>query len=164
MKQLLLIVKNVRRHPLRTLLTALGTMVLVSVVTLVWSVLAFLDAMSVQKASDFKAIVTEKWRIPSLMPMSYAASLSKGAARRPGDERPLDFMTLAVLHRHAGSKPADAGEHRLRHRHRPAKNPHHDGRTRRPPAGSGRFAGRRRRQTDFQPPGHHRRPGPAEVR
>ena len=92
MKQLLLIVKNVRRHPLRTLLTSLGTMVLVCVVTLVWSVLAFLDAMSVQKASDFKAIVTERWRIPSLMPMSYAASLMKGAARRPGDERPMDSM------------------------------------------------------------------------
>ena len=92
MKQLLLIVKNVRRHPLRTLLTSLGTMVLVCVVTLVWSVLAFLDAMSVQKSSDFKAIVTERWRIPSLMPMTYAASLEKGAARRPGDERPMDSM------------------------------------------------------------------------
>ena len=40
---LFLILKNVRRHPLRSTLTGLGTMVLVFVVTLVWSILAFLD-------------------------------------------------------------------------------------------------------------------------
>jgi len=93
MKFLLLIAKNVGRNPLRSVLTALGTMVLVLVVTLVWSVLAFLDAVTVVKSQNLKAIVTERWRIPSQMPFAYAATLSEGAAREPGDLRPLDSMT-----------------------------------------------------------------------
>ncbi len=93
MKYLFLILKNVRRHPLRAGLTSLGTMVLVCVVTLVWTILAFFDELSTEKNKDFKAIVTERWRIPSQMPLSYAYTLAQGAARRPGDERPLDSMT-----------------------------------------------------------------------
>ncbi len=41
MKFLQLIVENSYRNLIRTILTALGTMVLVGVVTLVWSVLEF---------------------------------------------------------------------------------------------------------------------------
>jgi putative ABC transport system permease protein len=93
MKYLLLIVKNVGRHPLRTILTSLGTMVLVFVVALVWSVLAFLDGLAAERSSDFKAICTDRRRIPSQMPLSYAQTLAEGAARKPGDVRPLDYMT-----------------------------------------------------------------------
>lgn len=93
MKFLVLILKNVARHPLRSTLMALGTVVLVFVVTLVWSVLAFLDMTTAEKSKDFKAIVTERWRIPSQMPFTYATTLSEGAARGPQDERPLDSMT-----------------------------------------------------------------------
>lgn len=93
MKFLTLILKNMWRHPLRSTLTALGTVVMVFVVTLVWSVLAFLDKAMTEKSSDFKAIVTERWQIPSQMPFHYAASLADGAARRPQDERPLDSMS-----------------------------------------------------------------------
>ena len=50
MKYLLLILKNVRRHPLRAVLTSLGTMVLVCVVTLVWTMLAFFDSLSTEKS------------------------------------------------------------------------------------------------------------------
>jgi len=95
MKLLLLIVKNVGRNPLRSILTALGTMVLVLVVTLVWSILYFIDRATDEKSKDFKAIVTERWSIPSRLPYSYAASLSEGAARKdhPEDVRPADSMT-----------------------------------------------------------------------
>ncbi len=93
MKFLILIAKNLRRNLLRTVLTALGTMMLVLVVTLVWSVLWFLDMATARKSDNFKAIVTEKWSVPSRLPFSYAASLCEGAARGPGDVRPLDWMT-----------------------------------------------------------------------
>ena len=93
MKFLLLIVKNVRRNLLRSALTALGTMVLVFVVILVWSILAFLDKATEQKTSNFKAIVTERWRMPSRMPFSYADGLCEGAASKPDDVRPTDAAT-----------------------------------------------------------------------
>lgn len=93
MKFLLVIFKNVRRNLLRSTLTALGTMVLVSVVILIWSMLALLDSATEQKSQNFKAIVTERWRIPSLMPFSYAATLSEGAAEKEGDVRPTDSAT-----------------------------------------------------------------------
>jgi putative ABC transport system permease protein len=93
MKFFLLIGKNVGRNLVRSSLTALGTMVLVFVVTLVWSVLAFLDQATSEKNQNLKAIVTERWQIPSRLPFSYASTLSRGAAQNPGDIEPLDSMT-----------------------------------------------------------------------
>ncbi len=93
MKLLLLTVKNMRRNLLRSTLTALGTMVLVFVFTLIWSVLSFLDAITAEKTQDLKAFVTERWQIPSQMPFAYAASISDGAPRQPGDVHPADSMT-----------------------------------------------------------------------
>jgi putative ABC transport system permease protein len=95
MKLFLLIVKNVRRNLLRSILTALGTMVLVFVVTLVWSILWLLDLMTSDKKVNLKAMVTEKWAIPSRMPFSYAGPLSRGAKdeQNPADIEPLDSMT-----------------------------------------------------------------------
>jgi len=93
MKLLLLILRNLRRSWLRTLLTALGTLVLVVVVTLAWSFLAFFDGVTATKSQNFKAIVTERWQIPSQMPMTYATTLAEGAAREPGDVRPTDSMS-----------------------------------------------------------------------
>lgn len=89
----LLVFKNVRRNLLRTALTSLGTMVLVLVVTLIWSVLSFLDQIMTEKANNFKVIVTERWQIPSRLPYAYASTLIEGAAREPDDVRPLDYMT-----------------------------------------------------------------------
>jgi putative ABC transport system permease protein len=93
MKLFLLILKNLRRNLLRTTLTSVAIMVLVLVVTLVWTVLWFLDQVTAEKSKDFKAIVTERWQLPSQMPFAYAPSLSEGAARRPEDVRPDDSMT-----------------------------------------------------------------------
>lgn len=93
MKYLFIILKNVGRNPLRTVLTTLGTMVLVVVVTLVWSILAFLDQETAEKSHNLRAIVTERWKVPSQMPRAYAATLAEGAARNPGDVKPLDWMS-----------------------------------------------------------------------
>ncbi|MBI3838247.1 MAG: ABC transporter permease [Planctomycetia bacterium] len=92
-KYILLIGKNLRRNLLRTTLTALGTMVLVLVVTLVWSVLYLLDGVMAEKGANLKAIVTERWQVPSQMPFAYARTLGEGAARNAGDVRPQDSMT-----------------------------------------------------------------------
>jgi putative ABC transport system permease protein len=93
MKLLLLIFRNLRRSWLRTMLTALGTVVLVGVVTLAWSFLAFFDSVTAEKSKNFKAIVTERWQIPSQMPYTYASTLAEGAARESGDIRPTDSMS-----------------------------------------------------------------------
>ena len=93
MKLFLLLLKNLRRNLLRTMLTSVAIIVLVLVVTLVWTVLWFLDMVTEEKSKDFKAIVTERWQLPSQMPFAYASSLSEGAARHPDDIRPDDSMT-----------------------------------------------------------------------
>jgi putative ABC transport system permease protein len=93
MEFLFLIFDNVRRNVTRTILTSLGTMMLVIVVTGVWSILEFLDNQTRDKTSNIKAIVTERWRLPSQMPYAYAHDIHEGAAREPGDIKPQDYMT-----------------------------------------------------------------------
>lgn len=95
MKYLFLIIENIRRNRIRTILTSLCTMVMVLVVTLVFTVLTALDRATTEKQANLKAIVTEKWQIPSMMPYSYAKPLSEGGAT-PGDPDaacPDDAMT-----------------------------------------------------------------------
>ncbi len=87
------VLKSLFRNPLRTGLTAAATMLLVFIVTLVWTVLWFLNQVMTEKSKDLKAIVTERWQIPSQMPFSYGAALADGAARKPGDVKPQDSMT-----------------------------------------------------------------------
>ncbi len=95
MKYLFLVFENIRRNPVRTILTGLGTMVMVLVVTLVFTVLTALDRATTEKQSNLKAIVTEKWQIPSMMPYSYAQALSEGGADPddPDAARPEDSMS-----------------------------------------------------------------------
>lgn len=109
MKFFLIVLKNLRRNLLRTILTGLGTMVLVFVVTLVWSVLDFLSQTTSEKTNNFKAIVSERWQIPSQMPFAYASRLSEGAPRNPGDItiEPKDSMTWQF---YGGSIERDPGK------------------------------------------------------
>lgn len=93
MKFLLLMFKNVRRNKLRSFLTGMATIMLVLVITMVWSILDFLQAATTEKEKDLKAIITERWQIPSRMPFAYASQLAEGGARNPGDVRPTDSMT-----------------------------------------------------------------------
>jgi putative ABC transport system permease protein len=93
MKFFMLILKSLRRNLLRTILTALGTMVLVFVLSLIWSVLSFLADLTSEKNQNFKLIITERWQIPSQMPYRYADILAHGAAEKPEDVVPVDSMT-----------------------------------------------------------------------
>ena len=104
MKFVWLVIDNIRRNLVRTLLTALGTVVLVFVVTLVWSILWFLDEATSEKNQNLKAIISEKWRIPSQMPYAYATLLREAAASKPDDVKPSDSMTWSFF---GGSIEAD---------------------------------------------------------
>jgi len=92
-KQASFVLKSLARNPIRTGLTSLATMVLVFIVTLVWTIVWFLNLVTEEKAKDLKAIVTERWQIPSQMPFAYASSLAEGAASKPTDVHPQDYMT-----------------------------------------------------------------------
>src|SRR5690348_12636684 len=63
--------KSLTRNKLRTGLTGFAVVILVIVVSLVWTILVFIDVAMQEKAREFKAIVTEKWQVPSRMPFSY---------------------------------------------------------------------------------------------
>jgi len=88
-----LIVQSFRRNIVRSTLTSLAIMVMVLVVTLVWSVLNLLDRVTSEKSKDFKAIITERWQIPSQMPYSYVSGLARGGARSETDLVPMDSMS-----------------------------------------------------------------------
>ena len=92
-KLAMLVLRSLGRNRLRTALTSLAVMVLVLVVTFVWTILYFLNIVTEEKSKDLKAIITERWQIPSQMPYAYAVPLSDGAAKRPNDARPTDSMT-----------------------------------------------------------------------
>ena len=93
MKFIRLIFQNLARNKTRSLLTSAGTMILVFVVTLVWSILSFLAFVMTEKPANIKAIVTEKWRAPSMMPYAYTTSLREGAATEPEHVKPTDSMS-----------------------------------------------------------------------
>ena len=92
-----MIVKSLRRNVLRSSLTSMATMVLVLVVTMVWTVIYFLDLVTQEKSADFKAIITERWQIPSQMPFAYSGRLAEGASSKEGDAKPLDAMTWTFI-------------------------------------------------------------------
>jgi putative ABC transport system permease protein len=82
-----LIRRSLWRNIIRTSLTGLAVAALVFVVTLLLSVVTLLDRVTTEKTKDFKAIVTERWQIPSQLPYSYAHSLQEGGYVKPGDYR-----------------------------------------------------------------------------
>jgi putative ABC transport system permease protein len=98
-KLMLMIFKSIQRNMLRTSLTYLATFVLVLVVTMVWSILAFIDAVTSDKAEDFKIIITERYQIPSQMPLTYISQVQAVLERLPPELRPTsdDFMTWSFV-------------------------------------------------------------------
>jgi putative ABC transport system permease protein len=90
-----LVAKSLLRNPLRTLLSSLAVVVLVFVMSMLMSVLLFIELAMTERNKDFKAIITERYQIPSQMPFAYAATLEQGAARsgHPDDVQPVDSMT-----------------------------------------------------------------------
>jgi putative ABC transport system permease protein len=105
-KLFLLIVKNLFRNPVRTLLTSLATGVLVFVVVLILSVVSFIDLITTETAaSGRKLIVTERWQLPSQMPLAHAEYLDPRSSKfilagmKDAQGRPVlgpdDYMTWA---------------------------------------------------------------------
>jgi putative ABC transport system permease protein len=86
------IFKSLSRNLLRTILASLATMFLVLIFTILWSVLLALDLMTTERSKDLRAIVTERYQMPSRMPFPYTATLAEGAARpdHPEDAKPDD--------------------------------------------------------------------------
>jgi putative ABC transport system permease protein len=91
----LILLKSLRRNPLRTCLTYLAVFVLVAVVTMVWSALYVLDHFMEYKARDIKVVISDRWQDNSAMPFAYARPLCDGGANpgRPDAARPRDAMT-----------------------------------------------------------------------
>jgi putative ABC transport system permease protein len=79
------VLRNVRRNLLRTTLVSLAIVVLTLLVTAVWSILVPLDAYLTHRTADIKAIVSERWQVPSQMPYSYAPTLERGAPSAADD-------------------------------------------------------------------------------
>jgi putative ABC transport system permease protein len=94
---LLLAVKNLRRNFVRTALTCTATMVLVFMITMIWTVLYFMDLITREKARDLKLIISERWQLPSQMPMTHANYLDPSHPQflpeLHGLYGPDDFMT-----------------------------------------------------------------------
>jgi len=75
-KLFLLIFKNLRRNALRTSLTSIAIVVFAIMVSMIWAVVSFLDKTMEDQSQDIKLIVTERWQLPSQMPMTYADYLN----------------------------------------------------------------------------------------
>lgn len=92
-----LMLKNLGRNPVRTSLIALAITVLVASVTLIWTVVYFLDAVTRERSKDFKLIITERWQLPSQVPMKHADYLDPSSPsflpELQGKYGPKDFMT-----------------------------------------------------------------------
>jgi putative ABC transport system permease protein len=95
-KLFLLVIKNLGRNPLRTGLTAIAIAVLVLMVTLIWTVVQAIDAMTEERSRDLKLIVAERWKNPSMMPLTHAYYLNPQKRQfilNKRDVGPDDFMT-----------------------------------------------------------------------
>ena len=129
-------------------------MVLVLVVTLVWSILAFLDEVTSEKKSNLKAIVTERWQFPSQMPYS----LRRHAHRRRSPRSRPTFARwthdLAVLRRHARpDEDARADERLFAFAMEPEQAADDDGRPRPLPADQAADLDAAIAKMDAEPPG-----------
>lgn len=98
----LLGMKNLRRNLLRTMLTGVAIGVLAFMITMIWTIIYFIELTTVERSKDLKLIITEKWSIPSQLPMTHANYLNPASPsflpqlRGPGEKPlygPRDFMT-----------------------------------------------------------------------
>lgn len=71
MKLFRLILKNLFRNKVRSILTALAIFLLVAIFTLIATVIRFLDNQMAEQSKDVLAVVTERYRIPSRFDRKY---------------------------------------------------------------------------------------------
>jgi putative ABC transport system permease protein len=94
-------VKNLRRYLLFTSLTSVVIGGLAVMITIIWTIIYFMDLITVERSKDLKIIVTYKWSVPSQIPMTHADYLDPSSKKYlPGLEingkrryGPNDFMT-----------------------------------------------------------------------
>jgi putative ABC transport system permease protein len=77
----LLGVKNLRRNLLRTFLTASAIAVFAVMITIIWTIIYFIDLITVERSKDLKIIVTYKWSVPSQIPMTHADYLNPSSPK-----------------------------------------------------------------------------------
>ena len=98
-------------------------------------------AATTEKQRNLKAIITERWQIPSQMPFSYADTLTEGGRAKPGDVRPDDSMTWSFYGGTLDIKNRTLEQQPFRLRHGAAKADDDDGRPRQPAGRPGGRAG-----------------------
>lgn len=84
----LILLRGLRRSPLRTSLSFLALFVLTGVLSLVYSMIAFIGNVTRDKEANFKVIMTEKYSIPSLMPPAYEERMKRLLEELPPELRP----------------------------------------------------------------------------
>jgi putative ABC transport system permease protein len=91
-------VKNLLRNPLRTGLTAFALAALVFMLLTIWTVVSAVDDLTTEKSRDLKLIVADRWKNPSMMPLTHALALNPRMPQfilNKDDVGPDDFMTWA---------------------------------------------------------------------
>jgi putative ABC transport system permease protein len=98
-----ILLRNLGRNRLRTLLTSVAILFFVFIVIMIWTVVFSLAQFTRDRETNFKLIITERWSLPSMMPLTHADYLNpkspkfilgdiKDAQGRPAIG-PNDFMT-----------------------------------------------------------------------
>ena len=105
-KLFLLGIKNLRRHLVRTALTAMAIAVLAFMITTIWTVIYFIELATRERAKDLKIIITERWQIPSQIPSAYGKYLDPSSTSflpdlqengKPKFYGPKDFMSWSFF-------------------------------------------------------------------
>jgi putative ABC transport system permease protein len=73
-------VKNLSRNLLRTLLTGTAIGVFAIMITIIWTILFFIDIATTERAKDLKVIVTYRWSVPSQLPVTHADYLNPASS------------------------------------------------------------------------------------
>lgn len=94
-----IVLKSIRRNLLRSSLSYLAVFVMVFVITLIWSILGFLESQTKARAANFRALITDKFQIPSQMPPSYISELTREVVNVPGAniDPSKDVMTWSFV-------------------------------------------------------------------
>jgi putative ABC transport system permease protein len=94
--------KNLRRSWGRTIISGVAIGVFAIMITIIWTIIFFIDRATTERSKDLKIIVTYKWSVPSQIPPSHANYLNPAydsllpGLRGPATQKPLygpnDFM------------------------------------------------------------------------
>ena len=164
MKFLLLILQECPPQSVAGRAHPLGTMVLVFVVTLVWSMLAFFDGLTTEKSNDIKAIVTDAGGSPARCRSAMPIRSATGPRASPATCGPPDSMTWQFYGGTLDQGTATRENIVFAIAMDPREDPHHDGRARRTcrPTRPPRWT--RPSPNCWPTPGHHPRQRPPPRR